>query len=78
MEFVQKPDASVVVQGEFSLKSLSHFIKCTPLCSHLEMYLGNERNWGNYLSKETHIGNFDCIDYTNTQAAQHVLAQIGK
>ena len=42
------------------------------------MYLGNERNWGNYLSKETHIGNFDCIDYTNTQAAQHVLAQIGK
>jgi proliferating cell nuclear antigen len=42
MEFVQKPDASVVVQGEFSLKSLSHFIKCTPLCSHLEMYLGND------------------------------------
>ena len=42
------------------------------------MYLGNERNWGNYLSKETHIGKFDCIDYTNTQAAQHVLAQIGK
>lgn len=41
MEFIQKPDASVVIQGEFSLKSLSHFIKCTPLCSHLEMYLGN-------------------------------------
>uniref|UniRef100_A0A6C0E8N1 Proliferating cell nuclear antigen PCNA C-terminal domain-containing protein n=1 Tax=viral metagenome TaxID=1070528 RepID=A0A6C0E8N1_9ZZZZ len=30
------------MQGEFSLKSLSHFIKCTPLCSHLEMYLGND------------------------------------
>jgi proliferating cell nuclear antigen len=42
MEFVQKPDASVVIQGEFSLKSLSHFIKCTPLCSHLEIYLGND------------------------------------
>jgi proliferating cell nuclear antigen len=42
MNFIQKPDASVVFQGEFSLKSLSHFIKCTPLCSHLEMYLGND------------------------------------
>jgi proliferating cell nuclear antigen len=42
MEFIQKSDESVVIQGEFSLKSLSHFIKCTPLCSHLEMYLGND------------------------------------
>lgn len=42
LEFLQKPDASTVIQGEFSLKSLSHFIKCTPLCSHLEMYLGND------------------------------------
>ena len=42
LEFVHKPDASVIIQGEFSLKSLSHFIKCTPLCSHLEMYLGND------------------------------------
>jgi proliferating cell nuclear antigen len=42
MEFINKPDASVVIQGEFSLKSLSHFIKCTPLCSHLEIYLGND------------------------------------
>ncbi len=42
MNFIQKSDASVVIQGEFSLKSLSHFIKCTPLCSHLEMYLGND------------------------------------
>jgi proliferating cell nuclear antigen len=42
MAFIQKPDASTVIQGEFSLKSLSHFIKCTPLCSHLEMYLGND------------------------------------
>ncbi len=42
MEFIQKPNASVIIQGEFSLKSLSHFIKCTPLCTHLEMYLGND------------------------------------
>jgi len=42
MEFIQKKDASIVIQGEFSLKSLSHFIKCTPLCTHLEMYLGND------------------------------------
>jgi len=42
MEFVHKPDVTTIIQGEFSLKSLSHFIKCTPLCSHLEMYLGND------------------------------------
>ena len=42
MEFIQKPNASVIIQGEFSLKSLSHFIKCTPLCTNLEMYLGND------------------------------------
>jgi proliferating cell nuclear antigen len=42
MNFIQKPDPSVIVQGEFSLKSLSHFIKCTSLCSQLEMYLGND------------------------------------
>jgi proliferating cell nuclear antigen len=42
MEFIQKSDETIVIQGEFSLKSLSHFIKCTPLCSHLEMYLGND------------------------------------
>jgi len=42
MEFTTKPsDPHVVIQGEFSLKSLSHFIKCTPLCSHLELYLAN-------------------------------------
>ncbi len=42
MEFVQKPSAGTVIQGEFSLKSLSQFIKCTPLCTHLEIYLGND------------------------------------
>jgi proliferating cell nuclear antigen len=42
MTFMHKPEASVVVQGEFSLKSLSNFIKCSPLCTHLEIYLGND------------------------------------
>jgi len=42
MKFIQKPDASVIIQGEFSLKSLGHFIKCTPLCANLEIYLGND------------------------------------
>jgi|TARA_Y100000361_G_scaffold36860_1_gene31457 proliferating cell nuclear antigen len=42
MNFMRKSDESTIYQGEFSLKSLSHFIKCTPLCSHLEMYLGND------------------------------------
>jgi proliferating cell nuclear antigen len=42
MEFMNKPDASLVVQGEFPSKSLSHCIKCSPLCSNLELYLGND------------------------------------
>jgi proliferating cell nuclear antigen len=42
MDFINKPNAYIIIQGEFSLKSLSHFIKCTPLCSHLEMYLDND------------------------------------
>jgi proliferating cell nuclear antigen len=42
LEFVQKPDATTIIQGEFSLKSLSHFTKCTALCSHLEIYLSND------------------------------------
>jgi proliferating cell nuclear antigen len=42
MEFIQKSDVPKVILGEFSLKSLSNFIKCTPLCTHLEMYLEND------------------------------------
>ena len=42
MTFMHNPEESVVVQGEFSLKSLSNFIKCSPLCTHLEIYLGND------------------------------------
>jgi proliferating cell nuclear antigen len=42
MEFLLKQDASKVVQGEFSLKNLGYFIKCTNLCSQIEVYLEND------------------------------------
>jgi proliferating cell nuclear antigen len=42
MEFVLKQDSSKVIQGEFSLKNLSYFIKCTNLCSQIEVYLEND------------------------------------
>ena len=42
MEFLQKQKASHVIQGEFSLKNLGYFIKCTNLCNTIEMYLEND------------------------------------
>jgi len=42
MEFTMKPDSSKVIQGEFSLKNLGYFIKCTNLCSQIEIYLEND------------------------------------
>jgi proliferating cell nuclear antigen len=42
MEFIQKQSPTRVIQGEFSLKNLTYFIKCTNLCSHIEMYLEND------------------------------------
>ena len=42
MGFVLKQDSSKVIQGEFSLKNLSYFIKCTNLCSEIEVYLEND------------------------------------
>lgn len=42
MEFVQKQDPSKIIQGEFSLKNLGYFIKCTNLCNQIEMFLENE------------------------------------
>ncbi len=42
MSFLKKQDASRIIQGEFSLKNLSYFTKCTNLCSHIEMFLENE------------------------------------
>ena len=42
MGFVLKQDSSKVIQGEFSLKNLGYFIKCTNLCSQIEIYLEND------------------------------------
>jgi proliferating cell nuclear antigen len=42
MEFVSKQDPSKIIHGEFSLKNLSYFIKCTNLCAQIEMYLEND------------------------------------
>ena len=42
MAFLLKQDSSKIVQGEFSLKNLGYFIKCTNLCSQIEMFLDND------------------------------------
>ena len=42
MEFIEKQDSSKIIQGEFSLKNLGYFIKCTNLCNQIEMYLEND------------------------------------
>jgi proliferating cell nuclear antigen len=42
MGFILKQDSSKVIQGEFSLKNLGYFIKCTNLCQQIEMYLEND------------------------------------
>jgi proliferating cell nuclear antigen len=42
MEYIQKQEPSKIIQGEFSLKNLSYFIKCTNLCSQIEMYIDND------------------------------------
>ena len=42
MGFILKQDASKIIQGEFSLKNLSYFIKCTNLCQQIEVYLEND------------------------------------
>lgn len=39
--FIKNDDKSKIIQGEFSLKNLSYFIKCTNLCNSIEMYLEN-------------------------------------
>ena len=41
-EFIQKQDENTIIQGEFSLKNLGYFIKCTNLCNSIEMYLEND------------------------------------
>ena len=42
MGFLLKQDSSKIIQGEFSLKNLGYFIKCTNLCSQIELYLEND------------------------------------
>lgn len=42
MEYILKQDNSKVIQGEFSLKNLGYFIKCTNLCSQIELFLEND------------------------------------
>ena len=42
MEFTMKPELSKIIQGEFSLKNLGYFIKCTNLCNQIEIYLEND------------------------------------
>jgi len=39
--FIKNDDKEKIIQGEFSLKNLSYFIKCTNLCNSIEMYLEN-------------------------------------
>lgn len=42
LEYVQKQDSNKIIQGEFALKYLSYFIKCTNLCSSIELMLEND------------------------------------
>jgi proliferating cell nuclear antigen len=42
MGFIKKQESSKIIQGEFSLKNLGYFIKCTNLCQQIEMYLEND------------------------------------
>ena len=42
MEFILKQDLAKIIQGEFSLKNLGYFIKCTNLCQQIEIYLEND------------------------------------
>jgi proliferating cell nuclear antigen len=42
MEFILKQESTKVIQGEFSLKNLGYFIKCTNLCQNIEVYLEND------------------------------------
>jgi proliferating cell nuclear antigen len=42
MSFISsQSDSSKIVQGVFSLTTLGYFVKCTNLCTHIEVYLDN-------------------------------------
>jgi proliferating cell nuclear antigen len=42
MDIIEQLDPSTIFQGEFALKNLSYFIKCTNLCSSIEMLLESD------------------------------------
>lgn len=42
LEYLKKQHLSKVVQGEFPLKYLGYFIKCTNLCNSIELMLEND------------------------------------
>ena len=42
LEYIQKHPSSKIIQGEFPLKYLNYFIKCTNLCSSIEIMLEND------------------------------------
>lgn len=42
LEYIQKQDNTKIIQGEFSLKYLSYFIKCTNLCNTIELMVEND------------------------------------
>lgn len=42
LRFILKQDSTKVIQGEFSLKNLTYFVKCTNLCQQIEIYLEND------------------------------------
>ena len=42
MEYLIKQDSSKIIHGEFSLNNLGYFIKCTNVCTQIEMYVEND------------------------------------
>lgn len=42
MKFITHQDPNKIIQGHFSLKNLGYFIKCTNLCTNIELYLEND------------------------------------
>lgn len=43
MEYIKKQKTNEIIQGKFSLKNLSYFIKCTNLCNQIELFLENDK-----------------------------------
>lgn len=41
MSFIEEQDASIVFQGEYQIKFLNYFVKCTNLCQNIEINLEN-------------------------------------